>query len=81
MKTFRPKLFDTLKAYSGKQLAADVVAGIVAAIIALPFSRAFAKKKERDARSRVSLLVFRGQALRFSIVKISSSSIFLGLIL
>lgn len=42
MKTFRPKLFDTLKAYSGKQLASDVVAGIIVAIIALPLSIALA---------------------------------------
>ena len=42
MKTFRPKLFDTLRSYSGKQLAADVVAGIIVAIIALPLSIALA---------------------------------------
>ena len=42
MKTFRPKLFDTLKSYSGKQLASDIVAGIIVAIIALPLSIALA---------------------------------------
>ena len=42
MKTFRPKLFDTLRSYSGKQFAADVVAGIIVAIIALPLSIALA---------------------------------------
>ncbi len=42
MKTFRPKLFDTLRSYSGKQLAADVVAGVIVAIIALPLSIALA---------------------------------------
>ena len=42
MNTFRPKLFDTLKSYSGKQLASDIVAGIIVAIIALPLSIALA---------------------------------------
>ena len=42
MNTFRPKLWDTLKSYSGKQLASDVVAGIIVAIIALPLSIALA---------------------------------------
>lgn len=42
MNTFRPKLIDTLKSYTGKQLAADIVAGIIVAIIALPLSIALA---------------------------------------
>ena len=42
MKFFRPKLIDTLKSYSGKQLAGDIVAGIIVAIIALPLSIALA---------------------------------------
>ncbi len=42
MKTFYPKLFETLKGYSGKQLASDIVAGIIVAIIALPLSIALA---------------------------------------
>ncbi len=42
MKTFRPKLLDTLRNYSGRQLANDVVAGIIVAIIALPLSIALA---------------------------------------
>lgn len=42
MKTFSPKLFETLKNYSGKQLLSDVVAGIIVAIIALPLSIALA---------------------------------------
>ena len=42
MKTFRPKLIDTLKCYSRKQLISDVVAGIIVAIIALPLSIALA---------------------------------------
>ena len=42
MKTFSPKLFETLKGYSGKQLLSDIVAGIIVAIIALPLSIALA---------------------------------------
>ena len=42
MKTFQPKLFSTLKAYNGKKLANDLVAGIIVAIIALPLSIALA---------------------------------------
>ena len=42
MKIFRPKLIDTLKGYSKKQLLSDVVAGIIVAIIALPLSIALA---------------------------------------
>ncbi len=42
MKLFRPKLFCDMKGYGGKQLASDVVAGIIVAIIALPLSIALA---------------------------------------
>lgn len=42
MRTFRPKLFDTLKNYNGSKFANDVVAGIIVAIIALPLSIALA---------------------------------------
>lgn len=42
MNTFRPKLIDTLKQYSGKKLVNDLVAGIIVAIIALPLSIALA---------------------------------------
>ncbi len=42
MKTFEPKLFTTLKGYSGKQIITDIVAGIIVAIIALPLSIALA---------------------------------------
>ncbi|MBQ2959705.1 MAG: STAS domain-containing protein [Oscillospiraceae bacterium] len=38
----RPILFDTLKGYSKKDLANDIVAGIIVAIIALPLSIALA---------------------------------------
>ena len=42
MKTFKPKLFDTVKDYSKKQFVSDITAGIIVAIIALPLSIALA---------------------------------------
>ena len=42
MKTFRPKIFETFKGYTKKQLVSDLVAGIIVAIIALPLSIALA---------------------------------------
>ena len=42
MKTFKPKLFDTFRNYSKKQLISDITAGIIVAIIALPLSIALA---------------------------------------
>ena len=38
MNQFVPKLFDVMKGYSKKQFVNDVIAGIIVAIIALPFS-------------------------------------------
>ena len=42
MNIFRLKIIDTMKSYSGKQLASDLVAGLIVAIIALPLSIALA---------------------------------------
>lgn len=42
MNVFKPKLFTTLKDYSRQQFIADVTAGIIVAIIALPLSIALA---------------------------------------
>ena len=39
---FRPKLFDTLKSYSRRQLSRDVLAGLIVGIVALPLAIAFA---------------------------------------
>jgi SulP family sulfate permease len=39
---FTPKLFDTLRNYTGKQLSNDVLAGIIVGIVALPLAIAFA---------------------------------------
>ena len=38
----KPKLFSTIKNYSGKQFTSDLIAGIIVAIIALPLSIALA---------------------------------------
>lgn len=42
MKTFEPKLLQTIRTYSKKQLVNDLVAGVIVAIIALPLSIALA---------------------------------------
>jgi sulfate permease, SulP family len=39
---FRPKLLDTLKAYTRNDFHADLVAGITVGIVALPLAMAFA---------------------------------------
>src|SRR6266849_4485543 len=39
---WRPKLFDTLKDYSGHNFRADLIAGITVGIVALPLAMAFA---------------------------------------
>lgn len=39
---FKPKLFDTLSNYSRKQLAQDLMAGLIVGIVALPLAIAFA---------------------------------------
>ena len=40
--SFHPKLLDTLKDYSGKTLVADLTAGVIVGIVALPLSLALA---------------------------------------
>src|SRR6266436_7246934 len=40
--SFRPKLLDTLKRYSGQDFAADLIAGLTVGIVALPLAMAFA---------------------------------------
>ena len=40
--SFRPKLADTLKNYSRRDLGADVVAGVTVGIVALPLAMALA---------------------------------------
>lgn len=42
MNIFKPKLIDSLKGYTKKQLVSDLVAGVIVAIIALPLSIALA---------------------------------------
>src|SRR5688572_28839390 len=40
--SFRPKLLDTLKRYSGQDFTADLIAGVTVGIVALPLAMAFA---------------------------------------
>ena len=42
METLKPKLFESMKDYSKKQLIRDIISGIIVAIIALPLSIALA---------------------------------------
>ncbi len=42
MNVFQPKILETVRQYSGKQLVSDLVAGVIVAIIALPLSIALA---------------------------------------
>ena len=44
---FRPKLFETLKNYSRADFAADLMAGIIVGIVALPLAIAFASRPRR----------------------------------
>src|SRR5579871_4299971 len=39
---FRPRLLDTLKTYTGKDLVADLIAGVTVGVVALPLAMAFA---------------------------------------
>jgi MFS superfamily sulfate permease-like transporter len=40
--SFRPKLLETLKTYSGKDFTADLIAGLTVGIVVLPLAMAFA---------------------------------------
>jgi len=40
--SFRPKLLETLKSYSGQDFAADLIAGLTVGVVALPLAMAFA---------------------------------------
>ena len=42
MEKLKPKLFSVMKTYKKEQLAKDIVAGVIVAIIALPLSIALA---------------------------------------
>ena len=41
---FRPKLFSSLKNYNAERLKADIIAGIVVGIVALPLAIALDRK-------------------------------------
>ena len=53
MKTFkfRPKLFDTLAHYNKQQFSADLMAGIIVGIVALPLAIAFGIAVPREHSS------------------------------
>ena len=40
--SFRPRLIETLKGYSGEDFRADIIAGVTVGIVALPLAMAFA---------------------------------------
>lgn len=62
MKDFylKPKLFETLKGYTKDQLAKDIVAGVIVAIIALPLSIALALASGVEPVCGVYTAVFAG---------------------
>lgn len=65
MKQFylKPKIFDSLKGYSSKQLAGDVIAGVIVAIIALPLSIALALASGVEPACGVYTAIFAGLAV------------------
>ena len=60
MKTFRPKIIDALKGYSGRQLVSDLVAGLIVAIIALPLSIALALASNAEPAQGLYTAIFAG---------------------
>ncbi len=56
----KPKLFSTLKGYSGKQLVNDLIAGVIVAIIALPLSIALALASGVEPAQGVYTAIFAG---------------------
>ena len=65
MKTFEPKLFGALKNYSKAQLAKDIVAGIIVAIIALPLSIALAIASGVSPEKGLYTAIIAGFAIAF----------------
>ena len=56
----KPKLFSTIKHYSGKQFTSDLIAGIIVAIIALPLSIALAIASGVEPAQGVYTAIFAG---------------------
>lgn len=67
MKEFylKPKFFETIKDYSKGQLAKDIVAGVIVAIIALPLSIALALASGVDPACGVYTAIFAGFIVAF----------------
>ena len=65
MKQFVPKLFDVMKNYSAAQLAKDVVAGVIVAIIALPLSIALALASGVGPEQGIYTAIFAGFVISF----------------
>src|SRR5215204_3705464 len=60
MLSFRPKLFDTLKAYSRDDFVADLVAGITVGIVALPLAMAFGIASGVDPKAGLYTAIVAG---------------------
>ena len=67
MKSFylKPKFFSVMKNYSGSQLAKDIIAGIIVAIIALPLSIALALASGVEPACGVYTAIFAGFIVSF----------------
>ncbi len=60
MKIFQPKLIESLKGYTGKQLVSDLIAGLIVAIIALPLSIALAIASGADPEQGLYTAIVAG---------------------
>ncbi len=67
----KPNIFTSLKGYSGKQLTADVIAGVIVAIIALPLSIALALASGVEPAQGVYTAIFAG----FTVALFGGSSV------
>lgn len=65
MKEFylKPKIFESLKGYTSKQFANDIIAGVIVAIIALPLSIALALASGVEPACGVYTAIFAGFAV------------------
>lgn len=61
----KPKFFSVMKNYSGSQLAKDIIAGIIVAIIALPLSIALALASGVEPACGVYTAIFAGFIVSF----------------
>ena len=66
MKELKPQLFLSMKEYSGKQLAGDLTAGVIVAIIALPLSIALALASGVTPEQGLYTAIIAGFIISFS---------------